>query len=177
MIAEMVGDLLFGSIALVEDGMHMSRHARALLLAALAYSFAHKHDNDSRFVFGTGKLGDLAGFTSAIILAMIAVLIGYEAVSRVFAPVPFHFAQAIPIACLGLAVNIASAWILSGGDRHYHGHSDGHSHDFSEDHHHDGTRRITTRSACLRLRFARTMFHHAFACTQKLALSPKLKRQ
>ena len=70
------------------------------------------------FTFGTGKLGDLAGFTSAIILAMIALLIGYESVSRIFAPVPIHFAEAIPIACLGLAVNVASAWLLSGGGHH-----------------------------------------------------------
>jgi cation diffusion facilitator family transporter len=120
MIAEIVGGLLFGSIALVADGMHMSTHAGALLLAALAYSYARRHADDARFTFGTGKLGDLAGFTSAIILAMIALLIGYESVSRLFAPVPIHFAEAIPIALFGLAVNIASAWLLSGGD-HRHG--------------------------------------------------------
>ena len=125
MIAETIGGLWFGSIALVADGMHMSTHAGALLLAALAYSYARNHANDARFAFGTGKLGDLAGFTSAIILAMIAVLIGYESVSRFLAPVSIHFAEAIPIACLGLAVNIASAWILSGG--HHHGHSHGHA--------------------------------------------------
>ena len=78
MIAEIVGGLLFGSIALVADGLHMSTHAGALLLAALAYTYARKHANDPNFTFGTGKLGDLAGFTSAIILAMIALLIGYE---------------------------------------------------------------------------------------------------
>ena len=111
MVAEIVGGLMFGSIALVADGMHMSTHAGALLLAALAYTYARKHANDPDFTFGTGKLGDLAGFTSAIILAMIALLIGYELVSRIFTPVPIHFAQAIPIACLGLAVNIASAWL------------------------------------------------------------------
>ena len=77
-IAEIIGGLLFGSIALVADGMHMSTHAGALLLAALAYRYARKHANDPRFTFGTGKLGDLAGFTSAIVLAMIALLIGYE---------------------------------------------------------------------------------------------------
>src|SRR5260370_29163460 len=81
MIAEIVGGLLFGSIALVADGLHMSTHAGALLLAALAYSYARRHADDPRFAFGTGKLGDLAGFTSAIILAMIAVLIGYESVA------------------------------------------------------------------------------------------------
>src|SRR5580698_2442899 len=114
MVAEIVGGLMFGSIALVADGLHMSTHASALLLAALAYSYARRHANDTRFTFGTGKLGDLAGFSSAIILAMIALLIGYEAVSRLFAPVPIRFGEAIPIAFLGLAVNVASAWLLSG---------------------------------------------------------------
>src|SRR5215471_14556008 len=126
MIAEIVGGLLFGSIALVADGLHMSTHAGALLLAALAYTYARNHADDPRFTFGTGKLGDLAGFTSAIILAMIALLIGYEAVSRIFEPIAIHFREAIPIACLGLAVNIASAWMLSRGE--HHGHSHGHSH-------------------------------------------------
>src|SRR6201987_2604015 len=144
MIAEIVGGLLFGSIALVADGMHMSTHAGALLLAALAYSYARKHANDPRFTFGTGKLGDLAGFTSAIILAMIAILIGYESVSRIFSPVAIHFAEAIPIACLGLAVNIASAWLLSGDD-HHHGHSHGHAH---EGHDHDEMH-ITTEAGAV----------------------------
>ena len=121
MIAETVGGFMFGSIALVADGLHMSTHAGALLLAALAYTYARRYANDARFTFGTGKLGDLAGFTSAIILAMIALLIGYEAISRLFAPVPIHFAEAIPVACLGLAVNIASAWLLGDGDDHGHG--------------------------------------------------------
>lgn len=124
MAAEIVGGLMFGSIALVADGMHMSTHAGALLLAALAYSYSRRHATDERFSFGTGKLGDLAGFTSAIVLAMIAVWIGYESVVRLMAPVPIHFAQAIPIAVLGLCVNIASAWLLSSGghDHHHHDH-------------------------------------------------------
>ena len=141
MVAEIVGGLLFGSIALVADGMHMSTHAGALLLAALAYSYARRHANDARFTFGTGKLGDLAGFTSAIILAMIALLIGYESVSRLFSPVAIRFAEAIPIACLGLAVNVASAWLLSSGD-HHHGHGHGHGHDH---HDHDETHVIPGR--------------------------------
>src|ERR1700728_2081051 len=95
MCAEIAGGLLFGSIALVADGLHMSTHAGALLLAALAYDFASRHATDGRFTFGTGKLGDLAGFSSAIVLAMIALLIGYEAISRFFAPVPIAFSQAI----------------------------------------------------------------------------------
>src|SRR6202162_2864865 len=124
MVAEIVGGLLFGSIALVADGLHMSTHAGALLLAALAYTYARKHADDPRFSFGTGKLGDLAGFTSAVILAMIAVLIGYESITRFFAPVPIDFTEAILIACLGLAVNIASAFLLS-GEGHHHGHEHG----------------------------------------------------
>jgi cation diffusion facilitator family transporter len=124
MCAEIAGGLLFGSIALVADGLHMSTHAGALLLAALAYTYARKHSENTNFTFGTGKFGDLAGFTSAIVLAMIAVLIGYESVTRIFSPIPIHFAEAIPIACIGLAVNIASAWLLSSGG-HHHGHSHG----------------------------------------------------
>ncbi len=126
MAAEIIGGLLFGSIALVADGLHMSTHAGALLLAALAYSYARRHAADFRFTFGTGKLGDLAGFTSAIVLAMIALLIGYESVARVFVPVPIHFAEAIPIACLGLAVNVVSAWLLSAGGHHHHHDHHGH---------------------------------------------------
>src|SRR6202163_4014709 len=125
MVAEIVGGLLFGSIALVADGLHMSTHASALLLAALAYSYARRYANDQRFSFGTGKLGDLAGFTSAIVLAMIALLIGYEAISRFIAPVPISFNEAIPIAMLGLAVNVASVLLLSGGGHHHH-HGHGH---------------------------------------------------
>src|SRR6201747_3075560 len=86
MALEIVGGLAFGSIALVADGLHMSTHAGALLLAALAYTYARRHANDDRYTFGTGKLGDLAGFTSAIVLAMIALLIGWEALLRVFNP-------------------------------------------------------------------------------------------
>jgi Co/Zn/Cd efflux system component len=146
MVAEIVGGLLFGSIALVADGLHMSTHAGALLLAALAYSYSRQHANDARFSFGTGKIGDLAGFTSAIILAMIAILIGYESVARVFSPVSIHFAEAIPIACLGLAVNVLSAWLLSGGD---HGNSHGHNHGHVHGGNHDEAHRISTPSGVL----------------------------
>jgi cation diffusion facilitator family transporter len=133
MIAEIVGGFLFGSIALVADGLHMSTHASALLLAALAYSFARRHARDQRFSFGTGKFGDLAGFTSAIILAMIALLIGYEAVSRLISPVAIRFNEAIPIAVLGLIVNVASVLLLSGGG-HDHGHGLGHDAGGHNDH-------------------------------------------
>jgi cation diffusion facilitator family transporter len=127
MIAEIIGGALFGSLALIADGLHMSTHAGALLLAALAYTYARKHAGDRSFTFGTGKFGDLAGYSSAIVLAMIALLIGYEAVSRLLNPVPISFNEAIPIAVLGLAVNVVSAWLLSGGG-HHHGHSHGHPH-------------------------------------------------
>src|SRR6202140_2380969 len=140
MIAEIIGGMLFGSLALIADGLHMSTHAGALLLAALAYTYARKHANDRNFTFGTGKFGDLAGYSSAIVLAMIALLIGYEAVSRLLNPVPISFNEAIPIAVLGLVVNVASAWLLSGG--HHHGHSLGHSHGHDHDHHGDEPRRI-----------------------------------
>ena len=136
MIAEIVGGALFGSLALIADGLHMSTHAGALLLAALAYTYARKYANDRSFTFGTGKFGDLAGYSSAIVLAMIALLIGYEAVSRLLNPVAISFNEAIPIAVLGLAVNVASAWLLSGG---HHDHSHGHSHD---DDHGEAPRRI-----------------------------------
>jgi cation diffusion facilitator family transporter len=132
MVAEIIGGALFGSLALIADGLHMSTHAGALLLAALAYTYARKYANDRNFTFGTGKFGDLAGYTSAIILAMIALLIGYEAVSRLLNPVPISFNEAIPIAVLGLAVNVASVWLLSGG--HHHGHS--HDHRHGHGHHH-----------------------------------------
>lgn len=132
MIAEIIGGALFGSLALIADGLHMSTHAGALLLAALAYTYARKYAGDRSFTFGTGKFGDLAGYSSAIVLAMIALLIGYEAVSRFLDPVPIAFNQAIPIAVLGLVVNVASAWLLSGG--HHSGHSHGHSHGHTHDH-------------------------------------------
>src|SRR6516225_2978957 len=91
MIAEIVGGALFGSLALIADGMHMSTHAGALLLAALAYTYARKYAGDRSFTFGTGKFGDLAGYSRAIILAMISLLIAYEAVMRFLNPIPIAF--------------------------------------------------------------------------------------
>jgi cation diffusion facilitator family transporter len=157
MVAEIIGGALFGSIALIADGLHMSTHAGALLLAALAYTYSRKHADDRRFSFGTGKLGDLAGFSSAIVLAMIALLIGYEAVARLLHPVPIHFGEAIPIAILGLCINVASAWLLSAGGHHHHGHSHGHgghghSHDHDHEHgHEDAAKTIATSRGSLLL--------------------------
>ena len=136
MIAEIIGGALFGSLALIADGLHMSTHAGALLLAALAYTFARKYADDPNFTFGTGKFGDLAGYSSAIVLAMMALLIAYEAVSRLLDPIPIAFNEAIPIAALGLVVNIASAWLLAGGHNHGHDHSHDHPHDHLHDHEH-----------------------------------------
>jgi len=145
MVLEIAGGIFFGSIALVADGLHMSTHAGALLLAALAYSYARKHANNPRFTFGTGKMGDLAGFTSAIVLALIALFIGYESVSRLFAPVAIRFSEAIPIATLGLLVNVGSVWLLSGGGHHHHAHGQG-DHDA-----HDEEHRIATGAGTLAL--------------------------
>ena len=136
MVAEIGGGTLFGSMALVADGWHMSTHVAALGIAALAYRFARSHAHDPRFSFGTGKLGELAAFSSAIILAMIELLIGYESVTRLFQPVTIHFAEALPIAGLGLLVNLASAALLHDGD-HDHGHGHGHHHAHAHDHVHD----------------------------------------
>ena len=148
MVAEIVGGLLFGSIALVADGLHMSTHAGALLLAAVAYSYARKHADDPRFTFGTGKLGDLAGFTSAVVLAMIALLIGYDSVSRLFAPVTIYFVDAIPIACIGLAVNLTSAWLLSGDEHGDHRHDED-DHDGNDHSEHDHAHRDNNLRAAI----------------------------
>ena len=151
MAAEIAGGLIFGSIALVADGLHMSTHASALLLAALAYNYARRHAHDARFSFGTGKLGDLAGFTSAIVLAMIALLIGYEATTRLIWPIAINFNEAIPIAVLGLIVNVASVLLLSGG-AHHHDHAHGHSHGPADRHHdHDQAHSLATSAGPLTL--------------------------
>jgi len=134
MFAEIVGGWLFGSVALIADGLHMSTHAGALLIAALAYTYSRRYVNDTRLTFGTGKFGDLAAFTSAIILAIIALLIGYESVERLINPVPIAFNQAIPIAVVGLGVNLLSAYFLREDHDHHHGHA-------HHDHHHSHVHR------------------------------------
>lgn len=154
MAAEIAGGTLFGSLAVVTDGFHMATHALALLVAAVAYTYARRHANDPRFVFGTGKLGDLAGFTSAIVLAMIALIIGYEALVRIFSPVMIHFDEAILIAAGGLLVNIATAWLLSGGGGDHHGHAHGKGvwlRTGHKTHSHDVPRRIDTGRGILLL--------------------------
>jgi cation diffusion facilitator family transporter len=138
MVAEITGGTIFGSMAVVADGWHMSTHAGALTIAALAYRIARRHARDARFSFGTGKVGELAAFCSAVILAMIAAAIGYEALSRLFAPVPIHFAEATWLAAVGLGVNLASAWLLFDQDHHHahHDHADDdHAHEHVHHHH------------------------------------------
>ena len=165
MVLEIGGGALFHSMALIADGLHMSTHAGALVIAALAYTYARRHARDARFTFGTGKLGDLAAFTSAIVLAMIAALIGYESIQRLLHPLAISFNQAIPVAVLGLGVNLLSAWLLKddhdhlpGHDHHHHEHAheehdhhhDDHDHDHDHDHHgrhHDHARDLNLRAA------------------------------
>jgi cation diffusion facilitator family transporter len=136
MIVEIGGGTLFGSMALVADGLHMATHVAALSIAAVAYSFARKNVGNDWFSFGTGKFGELAAFASAIILAMVALLIGYESVMRLVHPVAIAFAEAIPIAVLSLGVNLLSVFLL-----HDHNHDAAHDHDDDHDddhdHHHD----------------------------------------
>jgi len=134
MVAEIVGGTIFGSMAVVADGWHMSTHAGALAIAGGAYWFARHHARDPRFTFGTGKVGELAAFSSAIILALVAAAIGYEAVLRLYAPVTINFEQAIWLAVIGLIVNLVSAWLLFDGDHHGHAHA---HHDHAHDHDHD----------------------------------------
>lgn len=126
MVVEIAAGTLFGSMALVADGWHMSTHAAAMVITALAYLFARRHAHDPRYSFGTGRLGDLAAFASAVVLALVAVQIGWESVMRLIHPVVIHYEQAMAVAVLGLAVNLASAWLLR--EEHDHHHDHGHHH-------------------------------------------------
>jgi cation diffusion facilitator family transporter len=130
MVGEIAAGSLFGSMALLADGWHMATHAAALGIAAVAYFYARRHARNSSFAFGTGKFGDLAAFSSAIILALIAVQIAWESAVRLVHPVPIAYGEAIVVAALGLAVNLLSAWLLRDSHDHHHGHahSDGHRH-------------------------------------------------
>ena len=150
MCGEITGGTLFGSMALLADGWHMATHAAALGIAAAAYSLARRQARNSRFAFGTGKFGDLAAFSSAVILALIAVQIAYESAMRLLHPVPIAYGDAIVIAALGLCVNLLSAWLLRdephahGHHHHDHEHNDAHDHHGHHDHdhhHHDNNLR------------------------------------
>jgi cation diffusion facilitator family transporter len=142
MVAEITAGTIYGSMALLADGWHMSTHASALLITALAYRFARKHARNPRFTFGTGKLGDLAAFGSATVLAIVALLIGWESLVRLRSPVPISFDEAILVAVIGLLVNLVSAWLLKDDHSHHHGHAHhqvqdhDHGHDHDQDHDH-----------------------------------------
>jgi len=146
MVIEIVAGTLFGSMALLADGWHMSSHALALGVSAGAYTLARRYAHDPRFAFGTWKIEVLGGYTSAVFLLGVAGYMGFESVSRLLDPAPIRFDEAIPVAVLGLVVNVVSAWLLSTGahghDHHSHEHEHGHEHGH---HHHD----LNLRSAYL----------------------------
>ena len=152
MVIEIGAGTLYGSMALTADGWHMSTHASALLISAFAYLYARRQAHNPRFTFGTGKLGDLASFASAIILALIALLMGWESLLRLAHPVAIDFREAIAIAVVGLLVNVVSAWLLKDDHDHHHDHHHGHAHHHDHhdhDDHHDphGARDNNLRSA------------------------------
>ena len=136
MVAEIVAGYLTGSMALLADGFHMATHVGALGIAALAYSYAKKHVANPRYSWGTGKVGELAGFGSAMVLGIVSLGIAYESVIRLGDPHPVAFRDAILVAVLGLAINLISAWMLGGGHGHDHGHGHGHGHGHDHGHHH-----------------------------------------
>lgn len=141
---EIVTGLVFGSMALLADGVHMATHVGALGLAALAYWLARRHAKDRRFSFGSGKFGDLAAFASAIVLGLLSIGVAIESVRRLFEPVSVRYGEALVIAAIGLLVNIASAALLHEGHHHHdHPHTDDHDHD----HHHEAHQDNNLRAA------------------------------
>ncbi len=150
MVVEIVAGTLLGSMALLADGWHMSSHALALGVSAGAYALARRHAHDPRFAFGTWKIEVLGGYTSAVFLLGVAAYMGIESVSRLLSPAPIQFDEAIPVAVVGLLVNVLSAWLLSTGAR-AHPHADDHQHEHAvapghgHHHHHD----LNLRSAYL----------------------------
>jgi cation diffusion facilitator family transporter len=133
MVVEIAGGLMFNSMALLADGLHMGSHVVALGLAAFAYVYARRHAEDDRFTFGTGKVGALSGFTSAIILGLIALIMAWESTHRLMAPMPIDFQAATLVAVVGLAVNLLSAVLLR-HDEHHHADHDDHAHGSHKDH-------------------------------------------
>ena len=122
MVIESTAGYLFGSRALLADGWHMGTHAVALSITAFAYFYARKNSNNPNYSFGTGKVGVLGGFASAVVLAVIALLIGVESVGRLVSPQPIRFNEAIAVAFIGLVVNVISAFLLQEKHHHHHGH-------------------------------------------------------
>jgi cation diffusion facilitator family transporter len=134
MALELVAGVIYGSMALLTDGLHMASHAVALTITAVAYSFARRNARNSEYSFGTGKVNALGGFTGAVLLAVFAVFMAFESILRIFNPVEIVFNQAIFVAVLGLVVNGACVFILGGSD---HGHDHQHDADDHKHHHHD----------------------------------------
>lgn len=134
MVGEIAAGYLTGSMALLADGFHMATHAGALGIAAAAYGYAKRHARSQRYSFGTGKVGDLGGFASALILGLVSLGIGVESVVRLLQPAPVEFGTATAIAVVGLMVNIVSALLLGHG--HSHDHSHEHAHEHAQEHHH-----------------------------------------
>lgn len=172
MLVEIVAGTVYGSMALTADGWHMSTHAGAMLITALAYRFARRHLGNPRFTFGTGKLGDLAGFASAIVLALIALLIGWESLVRLTQPIHIDFNQAIAVAAVGLAVNLVCAWLLKENHAHHelahHGHHHHHDHNDRHHRHDDGHHEpVKTRDNNLRAAYIHVL---ADALTSVLAI-------
>ncbi|MCY0110511.1 CDF family Co(II)/Ni(II) efflux transporter DmeF [Pseudomonas monsensis] len=139
MIGEIAAGYITGSMALLADGFHMATHAGALGIAAAAYGFARRNANNRRYSFGTGKVGDLAGFASAMVLGLVSLGIAGESIFRLFEPTTVAFGEATVIAIVGLGVNILSAFLLMGHHGHDHGHQYDHSH--AHHHHHDNNLR------------------------------------
>lgn len=133
MVGEIAAGYLTGSMALLADGFHMATHAGALGIAAAAYGYAKRHARSQRYSFGTGKVGDLGGFASALILGLVSLGIGVESVVRLLQPAPVEFGTATAIAVVGLLVNIASALLLG----HGHGHDHSHEHEHAPEHPHE----------------------------------------
>jgi len=140
MVVEIVGGYWLNSMALLADGWHMSSHALAMGLSVLAYALARRYAQDGRFAFGTWKIEILCGFSSALLLAVVAALMMIQSLQRLFVPAVIHYDDAILIAVLGLGVNVLCAWLLRGEHAHGHTHAHGHGHDHGHDghpHHHD----------------------------------------
>jgi cation diffusion facilitator family transporter len=137
MILELVVGYRTHSLALTADGWHMATHAGALGMAAFAYWFARTRATQATFSFGTGKVHALAGYTSAVALAIVALIMMYESVTRLVTPVTIDFGEALKIAIFGLIVNLASLKLLHPGGDHDHDHDHDYSHDHDHDHDHE----------------------------------------
>ncbi|MCW8327608.1 CDF family Co(II)/Ni(II) efflux transporter DmeF [Photobacterium sp. SDRW27] len=135
MVAEITAGSLYGSMALLADGWHMGTHAAAFMITIYAYRYARKHTDNKAFSFGTGKVSVLGGFTSAIALGLVALLMMVESVQRLFSPEAIQFNEAIMVAIIGLSVNVISVFLLK-DDHHHDHHGHDHTHHHGHDHHH-----------------------------------------